>query len=153
MYALYLVFQLKTHSYLFADEASADEEEEAKMNLPSALGALLGVTLVTAFCADYLVGSIDEFASSAGIPKMFIGLVLLPIVGNAAEHVTSVWMAAKGKMELAIGVAVGSSIVRPLPRAHGVTCADGRGAANRRRGHPVARHRRLDHRPRSDRAS
>lgn len=110
MYILYLYFQLGTHSYLYADESSEAEEEEVKMNLRTAAGALVVVTLVTAFCADFLVDSIDEFAQSAGIPKTFIGLILLPIVGNAAEHATAVLMAMKGKMELAIGVAVGSSI-------------------------------------------
>ncbi|EGG05435.1 uncharacterized protein MELLADRAFT_56421 [Melampsora larici-populina 98AG31] len=110
MYILYLYFQLKTHTYLYQEEASDGPEEEATMNLKSASAALVLVTVITAFCAEYLVDSIDEFATSAGIPKAFIGLILLPIVGNAAEHATSVWMAMKGKMELAIGVAVGSSI-------------------------------------------
>jgi Ca2+:H+ antiporter len=111
MYILYLYFQLSTHSYLYEDSSSEAEEEEARMNFRTATGALVGVTVVTAFCAEYLVDSIDEFAQQAGIPKAFIGLILLPIVGNAAEHVTAVFMAMKGKMELAIGVAVGSSIV------------------------------------------
>ncbi|KAI7947898.1 hypothetical protein MJO28_009806 [Puccinia striiformis f. sp. tritici] len=110
MYILYLYFQLSTHSYLYEDTSTESEEEEAKMNFRTATGALIGVTVVTAFCAEYLVDSIDEFAQQAGIPKAFIGLILLPIVGNAAEHVTAVFMAMKGKMELAIGVAVGSSI-------------------------------------------
>ncbi|KAA1104568.1 hypothetical protein PGT21_026989 [Puccinia graminis f. sp. tritici] len=110
MYILYLYFQLSTHSYLYEDSSSEAEEEEARMNFRTATGALVGVTVVTAFCAEYLVDSIDEFAQQAGIPKAFIGLILLPIVGNAAEHVTAVFMAMKGKMELAIGVAVGSSI-------------------------------------------
>ncbi|PLW08252.1 hypothetical protein PCASD_22127, partial [Puccinia coronata f. sp. avenae] len=110
MYVLYLYFQLKSHSYLYEDSSSTGEPEEAQMNFRTATGALVGVTVVTAFCAEYLVDSIDEFAQQAGIPKTFIGLILLPIVGNAAEHVTAVFMAMKGKMELAIGVAVGSSI-------------------------------------------
>ena len=80
------------------------------MNLYTAVGALIAVTLVTAFCADYLVDSIDEFSSRLGVPKVFIGIILLPIVGNAAEHLTAVWMAMKGKMEITIGVAIGSSI-------------------------------------------
>jgi len=71
---------------------------------------LLIITVITAFCADVLVGSIDETAQRFHVPKDFIGLILLPLVGNAAEHVTSVWMACKGKMELTIGVSVGSSI-------------------------------------------
>ncbi|KAM0755413.1 calcium/proton exchanger [Meredithblackwellia eburnea MCA 4105] len=108
-YASYLVFQLKSHAYLFEDEQEA-EEEEAKMNVKTAVGALVVITVVTSFCADYLVGAIEEFSNDFHIPKVFIGLILLPIVGNAAEHVTSVWMAMKGKMELTIGVSVGSSI-------------------------------------------
>ncbi|KAI8456515.1 Ca2+:H+ antiporter, variant, partial [Phakopsora pachyrhizi] len=110
MYILYLYFQLRSHSYLYEEEATEEEAEEEKMNFRTATAALVTVTVVTAFCADYLVDSIDEFALKAGIPKAFIGLILLPIVGNAAEHVTAVFMAQKGKMELAIGVAVGSSI-------------------------------------------
>jgi Ca2+:H+ antiporter len=68
------------------------------------------VTVVTALCADVLVASIEETATRYSIPKAFIGLILLPIVGNAAEHVTSVWMAMKNKTELTIGICVGSSI-------------------------------------------
>jgi len=68
------------------------------MNLPTAVASLVLITVVTAFCADYLVDSIDEFANRFDISKSFIGLILLPIVGNAAEHVTSVWMALKGKV-------------------------------------------------------
>ncbi|BGP22981.1 hypothetical protein JCM10295v2_001872 [Rhodotorula toruloides] len=108
-YACYLLFQLHTHHYLYEDPAE-HEEEEIKMNIGTAIGALVVVTVLTSFCADYLVGAIDEFAQDYKIPKAFIGLILLPIVGNAAEHVTSVWMAAKGKMEITIGVAIGSSI-------------------------------------------
>jgi Ca2+:H+ antiporter len=66
------------------------------MNLYTAIAALLGVTVVTSFCADYLVDSIDEFSAKLGVPKVFIGIILIPIVGNAAEHLTAVWMAMKG---------------------------------------------------------
>jgi Ca2+:H+ antiporter len=72
--------------------------------------ALLSVTVVIAFCAEYLVSSIEETAVRYSIPQAFIGVVLLPIVGNAAEHVTSVWMAMKNKYELTITICVGSSI-------------------------------------------
>jgi len=80
------------------------------MSVVSAGVALLATTVVTSFCADYLVASIEETAERYSIPKAFIGLILLPIVANAAEHVTSVWMAMKGQMELTIGICVGSSI-------------------------------------------
>jgi Ca2+:H+ antiporter len=56
------------------------------------------------------VGSIDQITASGGLSKTFVGLILLPIVGNAAEHATAVTVAVKDKMDLAIGVAVGSSM-------------------------------------------
>ncbi|GBE81741.1 calcium/proton exchanger [Sparassis latifolia] len=111
VYVVYLFFQLKTHAYLYKDAHAEDEEgERSKMSVPAAASALLLVTVVTSFCADYLVASIEETARRYSIPKPFIGLILLPIVSNAAEHVTSVWMALKNKMELTIGICVGSSI-------------------------------------------
>ncbi|TFK54680.1 calcium/proton exchanger [Heliocybe sulcata] len=109
VYVLYLVFQLKTHADFFQAEGE-EEEVEPGMNMVAAGSALLLVTVVTSFCADYLVASIEEVAERYSIPKAFIGLILLPIVANAAEHVTSVWMAMKDKMELTIGICVGSSI-------------------------------------------
>ncbi|KAI0822743.1 calcium/proton exchanger [Trametes gibbosa] len=110
VYIAYLYFQLKTHAYLYVAESQAEEEEEPEMSIPAAGSALLLVTVITSFCADYLVASIEETAERYSIPKPFIGLILLPIVANAAEHVTSVWMAMKNKMELTIGICVGSSI-------------------------------------------
>ncbi|KAG8885704.1 hypothetical protein FRB97_000147 [Tulasnella sp. 331] len=107
--AFYLFFQLKSHADLFKDENDT-EEEIPGMSMVAATFALLGVTLITSFCADFLVSSIEETANKYSIPKAFIGVILLPLVSNAAEHVTSVWMALKGKMELTIGIAVGSSI-------------------------------------------
>ena len=109
VYLAYLFFQLRTHSTLFEAEGE-DEEEVADMDQWSAGGWLVIITVITAFCADILVGSIDETATQWHIPKRsvpsfmivrpltarFIGLILLPLVGNAAEHVTSVWMACKG---------------------------------------------------------
>jgi Ca2+:H+ antiporter len=80
------------------------------MSVVAASVGLLAVTVVTSFCADFLVASIEEFAVRYHVPKPFIGLILLPIVANAAEHVTSVWMAMKNQMELTITICVGSSI-------------------------------------------
>ncbi|TKA71585.1 hypothetical protein B0A55_08320 [Friedmanniomyces simplex] len=116
LYCLYLFFQLKTHSQLFDAEAQEDggdgeEEKEPEILSPVAAGiCLVIVTLLVAVCAEYLVGSIDAIVQTAGISKTFIGLVLLPIVGNAAEHVTACVVAWKDKMDLAIGVAIGSSM-------------------------------------------
>lgn len=76
----------------------------------SAAAVLVVTTILVAICADYLVGSIDDIVESVNISKAFIGLILIPIVGNAAEHVTAVVVAVRDKMDLAMGVAIGSSI-------------------------------------------
>ncbi|KAI1623803.1 Ca2+:H+ antiporter [Exophiala viscosa] len=113
IYVAYLYFQLRSHADLFEDaEAEAGEGgEEAELLGPWAAGVVLViVTLLVAVCAEYLVGSIDAIVEKAHISKTFIGLILIPIVGNAAEHVTAVIVAWKNKMDLAIGVAVGSSL-------------------------------------------
>lgn len=111
---MYLVFQLRTHSNLFdAEQQAAEEEhEEEEEHLgPVAAGlVLVVVTVLVAVCAEYLVGSIDDIVEKGNISKAFIGLILIPIVGNAAEHVTAVVVAIRDKMDLAMGVAIGSSI-------------------------------------------
>ena len=76
----------------------------------SAVLLLLASTALVAVCADFLVDSIDYLVENSGISQAFVGLIILPIVGNAAEHVTAVTMASKNKMDLAINVALGSSI-------------------------------------------
>ncbi|KAI9051508.1 hypothetical protein LZ554_004554 [Drepanopeziza brunnea f. sp. 'monogermtubi'] len=116
LYVLYLFFQLRTHASLFdaetpEDEEEEEEEEEEPQLTPWAAGCvLLVVTIAVAICAEYLVGSIDALVETSGISKTFIGLILLPIVGNAAEHVTAIVVAVKDKMDLAMGVAIGSSM-------------------------------------------
>jgi len=112
LYVLYLVFQLRTHANLFdAEQAAEDEDTDEPQMGPWAAGfVLVVVTIAVAICAEYLVDSIDSLVESAHISKTFIGLILLPIVGNAAEHVTAVVVALKDKMDLAMGVAIGSSM-------------------------------------------
>ncbi len=110
IYGLYLYFQLKTHASLFASEQEQEEPEESNLSTLQALTVLLVVTIFVAVCAEYLVDAINPLVESSGLSKTFIGLILIPIVGNAAEHVTAVIVAMKNKMDLAIGVAVGSSM-------------------------------------------
>jgi Ca2+:H+ antiporter len=118
LYVMYLYFQLKSHADLFDEvnneEAGADEEgteSEARLLGPIPAGiALVLVTILVAVCADYLVGSIEGIVEKTGMSRTFIGLILIPIVGNAAEHVTACVVAYKNKMDLAIGVAIGSSL-------------------------------------------
>jgi Ca2+:H+ antiporter len=76
----------------------------------SAILLLLFSTGLVAICAEFLIDSIDYLVNNSGVSQAFVGLIILPIVGNAAEHVTAVTVATKNKMDLAINVAVGSSI-------------------------------------------
>ncbi|CUM63155.1 uncharacterized protein PRCAT00000722001 [Priceomyces carsonii] len=124
LYVLYLLFQLKTHKSLFEEQVPDDDgiittslppddggkQENDHLSIISAVSVLVFATILVSFCADSLVGSIDNIVKSSGLSKTFIGLVIIPIVGNAAEHVTAVIVAMKDKMDLAIGVAVGSSL-------------------------------------------
>jgi len=87
----------------------AEEEDGVDLSVYTAVGVLCGVTLVISYLSEFLVDSIELVSTDFGIPKTFIGLILLPIVGNAAEHLTAVQAAYRGKMDLALGVAVGSS--------------------------------------------
>ena len=80
------------------------------MSRTAAITMLLISTALVAVCAEFLVSSINYLVGHTSISEAFIGLIILPIVGNAAEHVTAVTVASKNKMDLAIGVAVGSSI-------------------------------------------
>ena len=85
-----------------------EEEDEPQLHIWVAVFTLTAATVIIALCAEFMVDSIDAVAK--GISTEFIGLILLPIVGNAAEHATAVTVACKDKMDLAIGVAVGSSM-------------------------------------------
>lgn len=107
IYILFLVFQLGTHSHLFI--AEEEEEEGADLNVCNSILLLIASTIAVAANSEILVDSIEGVTEEYGIPKAFIGVILLPIVGNAAEHTTAVTSALKGKMDLSLGVAVGSS--------------------------------------------
>ncbi|KAF2097661.1 hypothetical protein NA57DRAFT_40437, partial [Rhizodiscina lignyota] len=91
-------------------ESDDEDEEVPHMSRTAAIVLLLISTALVALCAELMVDAIPEMTSNSSVSQTFIGLIILPIVGNAAEHVTAVTVAAKNKMDLAIGVAVGSSI-------------------------------------------
>ncbi|KAI1815584.1 calcium/proton exchanger [Poronia punctata] len=87
-----------------------ESEDDDDLSRPAAIVMLLITTALVAVCAEFLVDSIQDVVASSSLREIFIGLIILPIVGNAAEHVTAVTVAMKNKMDLAIGVAIGSSI-------------------------------------------
>lgn len=91
--------------------ASGDEErEKPQLFIWVAVLTLCVSTALVGLCAEFMVDSINALTERAHLSKTFVGLILLPIVGNAAEHATAVTVACKDKMDLAIGVAVGSSM-------------------------------------------
>ena len=118
VYGLSLLFSMKTHSYLYevgvADlEIEPDEEgepEKEETNLGFWIGVLLLVTVGVAVESEFLVDSLEEATSSLGLTALFTGVILLPIIGNAAEHATAVSVAMKNKMDLSVSVAIGSSL-------------------------------------------
>ncbi|KAL4787109.1 Sodium/calcium exchanger protein-domain-containing protein [Aspergillus varians] len=86
------------------------QHPEPEMSRTAAVVMLLVSTGLVAVCAEFLVDAIPAMVESSSVSEAFIGLIILPIVGNAAEHVTAVTVATKNKMDLSIGVSVGSSI-------------------------------------------
>lgn len=115
VYALTLLFSMKTHSYLYdvgVAEAEAEVEEisHGKPNMALWVGVLLVCTLLVAIESEMLVDSLEVATSQLGLTALFTGVILVPIVGNAAEHATAVTVAMKDKMDLSLSVAVGSSM-------------------------------------------
>tara|TARA_R110002060_G_scaffold23557_4_gene31957 strand:+ start:1458 stop:2747 length:1290 start_codon:yes stop_codon:yes gene_type:complete len=105
----------RVSSLAIAANKSEDHDDE-NISRTTAMMLLLISTGLVALCAEFMVDSINAVvAGNSGVSEAFIGLIILPIVGNAAEHVTAVTVAHKNKMDLAIGVAVGSSIQIGMP--------------------------------------
>ena len=133
VYALTLLFSMRTHAYLYdvgiaaedvppetdaitqptqpaeATESTADAPQKSP-NLPLWVGILLLVTLGVAFESELLVGSLESATEALGLSGLFTGVIVLPIIGNAAEHATAVTVAVKNKMDLSMSVVMGSSL-------------------------------------------
>jgi Ca2+:H+ antiporter len=111
-YGLYLVFSLKTHPDAFA---SVDREEEGhhtgkQWGLPRAVGGLVAASVLAAWMSEILVGAAEGTGKALGMSQTFIGIVFLAIVGGAAESGSAVAMARKNKVDLSVGIALGSCI-------------------------------------------
>lgn len=106
-YLLYLFFQSYTHSHLFTEE---EDEQSDKLNTWSSSTVLILATLGVAVCSDYLVDSVDGFVETLGVSRSFIGLIIVPIVGNAGCYVATVQWSRTGKINLAVSVIVGSTL-------------------------------------------
>ena len=107
IYFLFLLFQLKTHVHLFATEGAHFEESE--MSQRDSIILLILSTVLVSWMAHILVHSVEVAADEFDLPYLFIGVILLPFFGNAAEHFTAVVVAGKNKMELSFAISMGSS--------------------------------------------
>ncbi|XP_062218905.1 vacuolar cation/proton exchanger 1c-like [Phragmites australis] len=112
-----LLFQLKTHRQIFEQEedsseiTSSDDDaaDNSVLGFASAVIWLIGMTAVIAMLSDYIVTTIEEASESLGIPVRFVSVILLPSVGNAAEHAGAIIFAFKNKIDITLGIALGSA--------------------------------------------
>ncbi|KDP24456.1 hypothetical protein JCGZ_25020 [Jatropha curcas] len=114
-YVAYIFFQLVTHRQLFeAPQESEDGDDDVPEEVPvigfwSGIIWLVGMTAVIALLSEYVVGTIEDASDSWGLSVSFISIILLPIVGNAAEHAGAIIFAFKNKLDISLGVALGSA--------------------------------------------
>lgn len=113
-YGLLLLFSLHTHRQLFsgtaAEAAGVEDRGHEPWSLWQSLGVLVASAAVIGWMSEILVGSVEAAAESLGMTEVFVGVIVVAVVGNAAEHSTAVLMAWKNRMDLAVGIAVGSSV-------------------------------------------
>ncbi|KAK3156721.1 hypothetical protein QOZ80_2AG0110970 [Eleusine coracana subsp. coracana] len=114
-----LVFQLKTHRQIFEQEEDSSESsstssdddaaDNTAIGFANAVIWLIGMAAVIAMLSNYVVTTIEEASESLGIPVRFVSIILLPIVGNAAEHAGAIIFAFKNKIDITLGIALGSA--------------------------------------------
>uniref|UniRef100_A0A0R0KF91 Vacuolar cation/proton exchanger n=1 Tax=Glycine max TaxID=3847 RepID=A0A0R0KF91_SOYBN len=112
-YCAYLVFQLWTHRQLFEAQNEDDEEggsdSEAVIGFWSGFTWLVGMTMTIALLSEYVVQTIEDASDSWGLSVSFLSIILLPIFGNATEHAAAIIFGFKNKLDISLGVSLGSS--------------------------------------------
>ena len=108
-YIASLIFSLKTHEALFRNCQEEAEEDPPHWKKRTAFLVLAAATVLVAFESEFLVSSVNGAAARLGWNPIFIGIIIVAIIGNAAEHSTAVWMAMKNKMDITMNIAIGSS--------------------------------------------
>jgi len=112
-YACLLGFELVTHKQLYAIEPPDDGEGRkvsSGWSVSISLVVLIVATSLVALMSEFLVGAVEAARSALGLTEVFVGVILIAVIGNAAEHSTAVMMAMKNKMGISLGIAVGSSL-------------------------------------------
>ncbi len=103
-----LIFALRTHRHLYSEEEEVAMHGEV-WSVRKGLAVLVVATAGVAVMSEVLVHSLEEAVHVLGWSELFVGVILIPVVGNAAEHLTAVTVAMKNKMDLSLGIAIGSS--------------------------------------------
>jgi Ca2+:H+ antiporter len=106
VYVLSLLFSFKTHRAFFR---TSFEHARPHWSVRRSLGVLAGATVLVALMSEFLVGALEHTVESLGVSELFVGLIVVPLVGNAAEHSSAVLLAMKDKMDTSIEIAIGSS--------------------------------------------
>ena len=112
-YIFSLLFTLKTHPHLYVGELNKEEEEAIGTHgwsMKRSIVTLLIATTLVAVMSEFLVGAVEVASKEMGLTEVFVGVIVVAIIGNAAEHSTAVLMAIKNKMDLALNIAIGSSL-------------------------------------------
>jgi len=107
-YLLSLLFSLRTHKHLYS--GGAVEHEQRPVRVGRAILTLLVATALVAWMSELLVGAVEETSHVLGLSEVFVGVIVVAVIGNAAEHSTAVMVAMKNHMDLALNIAIGSSI-------------------------------------------
>jgi Ca2+:H+ antiporter len=112
IYMLYLVFTLVTHSSLFSGAQAPNQgpEHSPPWSVAKAVSILAGATAVIAWMSEILVGAVEPTAHEFGLTNIFVGVFIVAILGNAAEHATAVAAAMRNRMDLSLSIAIGSSV-------------------------------------------
>ena len=108
-YVAGLIFSLKTHKDLFNPAHGADDHVGDHWSVRKSVLALAGAGVAVGLMSEILVGSITEASDSIGLSPFFVGVIVVAVVGNAAEHWVAIYFAARDKMDLAVNIAIGSS--------------------------------------------
>lgn len=113
-YVAYIFFQLVTHREKLSEQAQVggaedEEEEEPRLSIGASVTIMFITTIAVAYASELLVSSLEEVVDKTSLSRHFIGIILLPIIGNACEHASAIRFAIMDKPGLSIGIAVGSS--------------------------------------------
>jgi len=113
-YILSLIFTLRTHHHLYTGGGQGGEREKANgtqgWSMKRSVIVLLIATALVALMSEFLVGAVETTSHTLGLTEVFVGVILVAIIGNAAEHSTAILMSLKNKMDLALNIAIGSSM-------------------------------------------